>query len=855
MQSNREYESYERIGVEPQRSYYIPFSEADEIKTVFGITDRRSSSRFISLDGKWKIKAYGRLEEVDLSEEPTGDIPVPSCVQMHGYDRLQYINVNYPIPFIFPKVPRENPCWHYKKIFSLDKKEGERYYLNFEGVDSAFYLFVNGKYKGYSQVSHATSEFDITDLLISGENAIDVVVLKWCVSTYLEDQDKLRFSGIFRSVYILRRPEKHITDYKIETFFDGGNGILRFINGSGIGVNLEIKGIAAYAEGGKTVEINVGKVGKWTADKPRLYDLTISAAGEKIPEKVGFRTVAIEKGIFKINGKAVKLKGVNRHDFNPKTGATVSLKNLYDDLKLMKYLNVNAVRTSHYPNMPEFYLLCDKHGLFVMDEADLESHGAGSIGGGYDFLTRWREFAEDERNESGIYSRHVALVERDKNRPCVVMWSLGNESSFGKAFLKGAKYIKERDSRPVHYESVIYGDEKYLHSDLIDVISRMYPSIDQIKEILADETENRPFVLCEYTHAMGNSSGDVADYWKIIYNEPRMIGAFVWEWADHAIKGKKGYLYGGDFGETEHDGNFCCDGLLTTDRKLKSTALEIRAVYGGKLSSEKVPVPIPEIKPTEKEVGFSVNEDTGELSALSVGGENMLYSPAKINITRYIDNERQNQAEYNDVFRLKYGKPYAEKNSDGVYEGVIAPNCRQPVLSYKLGYKAIKGGIEIDFSYEIPVWIKKLPRVGLEIRIPKKYRAFSYVGFGPNESYVDKRAAAEFGYYESDADENYDRGYVRPQESGSHYGAEYLCVKDCFTVTAEKPFSFSVNPFTTEQLRESKHDFELKDNDFTVVCLDIAMRGVGSHSCGPELDEKYEIPKTGGNKFRLIFGK
>lgn len=854
----KEYESFQRIGVELHRSYYIPFAEADTVKRKYGIVDRSSSSRFLSLDGIWQIKQHRNVEEADINEPLENTIPVPACVQMHGYDQIQYINTRYPFPVTLPHVPYDNPCWHYRRSLTLDKKEGEKYYLDFEGVDSAFYLYVNGKYKGYSQISHATSEFDVTELLKDGENTIDVLVLKWCVSTYLECQDKFRFSGIFRSVYLLSRPKNHITDYRILTSFAGNDGVLRFINESAVDIRLVFNRKSAFVKAGKKVEIFVKNAKKWTAETPSLYALEIYAEGEKIIEKVGFREVKIEDKVFKINGAGIKLKGVNRHDFNCKTGATVTLADLVQDIRLMKELNVNAVRTSHYPNMPEFYRLCDKMGLYVMDEADLEMHGACTRGGGYD-RSLWSEYAENEFFADGIVDRHIALVERDKNRPCVIIWSLGNESSFGKAFFKGARYIRKRDkTRPVHYEGLQEANKKYYYSRLVDMVSMMYPSLEKIKkDVLENPKETRPFVLCEYTHAMGNSCGDIADYWKTIYNEPQMMGGFVWEWADHGIKTKKGFLYGGDFGESEHDGNFCCDGLLTPDRKIKSNALEMQAVYGGKLTSEIRSVEMPEIGASEKRLEIAVNEHTGELLSIKTDGKEILRSPMRLNVIRYTDNDRDLLVDWNERSGLDKAKPqiYSCKRTENGYafEGSLCANCRMPVAEFKLVYETSGNELTVALEYKTAEHVKSFPRFGLEFAVDKKYNAFSYIGFGPNESYMDKNVACEYGYYESDADKNYDMRYVRPQESGSHYASKYLCLKGLFQATAEKPFSFSVNPYTTAQLCDTKHSFELLENDFVNVCLDIAMRGVGSHSCGPELAEEYEIPRTGENVFKLTF--
>ena len=853
----KEYLSFQRIGTMPHRSYYIPFREGDEIGYKYGIVDRSTSSRFFSLSGEWQVKRLSAVSEFMLDEELSGTIPVPSCVQMHGLDKIQYLNHRYPIPVIPDYIPEENPCWHYRRTFSLKKLSGEKYYLNFEGVDSAFYLYVNGREVGYSQISHSTSEFDVTELLVDGENRVDVLVLKWCVSTYLECQDKFRMSGIFREVYLLERPEGHITDYKIDVDFDGKDGSFVFKNESEVDIRLELEGEVTVAPAGEDVTVTVAGALPWSAEEPNLYTLRLFAMGEVIEEQIGFRRVEIEGCVFKINSQAVKLKGVNRHDFNCVTGATVTLENMLEDILLMKELNVNAVRTSHYPNAPEFYLLCDRIGLYVMDEADLEMHGAAARDGRYE-VNLWCEYAEMEYFSPGIADRHRALVERDKNRSSVIIWSLGNESSFGQAFFEGAGYIKARDNRPVHYEGLQNADRKYYYTELVDMVSMMYPSLDKIRDdVLNNPDETRPFVLCEYSHAMGNSCGDLCDYWDMIYNNEQLMGAFVWEWADHAIKTESGLLYGGDFGEEEHDGNFCVDGLVSADRRVKSSSLEMKAVYGGKTKSEICEVEIPEAVESGKSVEISANPRTGELTSIKVGGEEILRSPVRLNVRRYIDNDRFLVDKWENRFRLSHLKPYifdCEKCDTGYrFVGVLAANCNMPAVDFCIGYAVSGSSLEISVEYKVADYIENLPRVGLEFAVDKGLGNFAYVGFGPYESYCDKKAASEYGYYESTSDNNYEKNYARPQESGSHAESKYLKVGDLFAMTAEKPFSFSVNPYTTGQLIDTPHHFELPKNDFVNVCVDLAMRGVGTASCGPELQRKYEIPKKGKNTFKLVF--
>ena len=855
----KEFERFDRIGTMPHRSYYIPFGMEDAVGIRCGIPDRTTSSRFLSLNGVWQIRQHAHVEDFDIHEVLEQEIPVPSCVQMHGFDRIQYLNTRYPFPVMLPHIPYENPCWHYRRTFLLRKRDGEKYYLNFEGVDSAFYLYVNGVKKGYSQISHATSEFDITDLVVDGENTLDVLVLKWCVSTYLECQDKFRFSGIFRDVYLLTRPDKHITDYTLETKIDGENGILTVRNESPVDILCEIEVQKITVGTGKSASIIVDPITPWTAENPKLYTLTLSASGEKIVEKIGFREVTIDGKVFKINGVPVKLRGVNRHEFHPETAATVSLEDMEQDLRLMKELNVNAVRTSHYPDCPEFYLLCDLWGIYVMDEADLETHGACVRQGGYEDAL-WQEYAEMDFFTSGITERHVSLVERDKNRPSVIIWSLGNESSFGRAFTDGAKYIRGRDAtRPVNYEGLQHADPKYYYTDLVDMVSMMYPSLDVIREkILGNPEETRPFVMCEYTHAMGNSCGDIAAYWDLIYREEQMMGAFVWEWADHGIRSDKGFLYGGDFGETEHDGNFCADGLLTPDRKIKSAALEMKAVYGGKTTSEIRDMPIPpRASANASSLTMEVNEHTGEITSLRADGREILRTPVHFNITRYVDNDRNLVTHWRDRCGLPACKPHVftcEKTEYGYrFTGVLAANCLMPAAELTWEYSLAGSELTVSVEYTLAEYVQNFPRMGIEFAVDRAYSQFSYIGYGPTDSYIDKHVACEYGWYTSTAGANYDRNYIRPQESGSHYACRYLEVKDLFCLTADAPFSCSVNPYTTAQLRDTLHDFALPDNDFVNICIDLAMRGVGSHSCGPKLPPQYEIPRSGKNTFRVAF--
>lgn len=571
--------------------YFIPFAKQQD---PFG--NRESSERFELLNGEWKFRYYNSI--IDMQDDFTSQvfentIPVPSNWQLFGYDRPQYTNVCYPIPFDPPFVPDDDPVGVYQREYTYTN-DGMDKILTFEGVDSCIYLYINGEFVGYSQVSHSTSEFDITPFLNEGSNIITAAVLKWCDGTYLEDQDKFRLSGIFRDVYILSRPKVRLTNYVIKThLLNDESAELSFLP-QGCAVTAKLtdangETVAEFsADDGEQVSISVTRPNLWSAEEPYLYDLIITAGDECIGEKVGFRNISVDNGVVKINGKAVKFKGVNRHDSYPDTGYYASVEQMTNDLILMKKHNINAVRTSHYPNSPIFYQLCDKFGFYVIDEADLESHGCVEVY--YDYKWDYSDYsgiamlASDERFTKAITDRAELLIKRDINRPCVVFWSLGNESGYGSNMRKSAQLIKSiDDTRLVHYESTHKLDDT--SDDVLDVVSGMYWDSKGMLDFINKPDEKRPFVLCEYCHAMGNGPGDLEDYHNLFYSNERFYGGFVWEWCDHAFPqgvtdgGKIKYGYGGDFNEKHNDGNFCMDGLVYPDRTPHTGLLEVKQVY------------------------------------------------------------------------------------------------------------------------------------------------------------------------------------------------------------------------------------------------------------------------------------
>ncbi len=844
MLHQQEFETFSRVGAEAPRAYYIPFGEAQEIPmTECGIQDRTASDRFIDLNGEWAFRAHESLDEANLNEQTADKIDVPSCVQMRGYDQNQYLNTRYPIPCDPPHVPKRNPVFHYRKRFSLERGDF-RYFLNFEGVDSFFYLFLNGERVGYSQISHATSEFEITGFLRDGENTLDVFVLKWSAGTYLECQDKFRFSGIFRSVYILKRPRAFLRDFKLTA---GADGVLTVRNLGEIPFTASFDGESKVVDVGGEVKFVKKDAQLWTAERPVLYDVILSAEGEKILQRVGFRSSEVKNGVYLLNGKPIKLKGVNRHEFSPENGATVTVAETVRDFKLMKEAHVNAIRTCHYPDCPEFGELCDVYGFYVVDEADVETHGMTTRDGGYS-RERWQEFANSGIADEGVTTREITLYERDKNRTSVVIWSLGNEANWGKMFYAGADYIHAHDTRPIHYEGAWEAvDRSDYYTHRIDIASRMYPPLEFFDEFLKDEKETRPLLLCEYSHAMGNSNGDLNDYWKKIDSSDRFAGAFVWEWRDHAIKSEKGYLYGGDSGEAIHDGNFCVDGLLNPDWTPKSGYYEMQAVYGGAREQE---AQLPNAEPLAPVGGEPITYQADENGALlSLGGVKFA-EPLQVNVLRaYLDNDMYRRNSWKNAEGAMTVVEAIERTKNRLHVfGKLEKDSFSSFAEYELDYTFFEGGVDIEFSYRLG--ISFLPRAGLRFAL-KGVKEFTYCGYGPYESYIDKHLASEYGEYRTAVEREYFH-YVKPQESGSHFSATKIELDNGMTITAEKPFSFSILPYSLEQLISARHDFELPESDAAYISLDIAMCGVGTSSCGPELAEPYRIAKEGTNNFRIL---
>ena len=597
----------------PNRAYFIPASNRLDDTAEH----RERSDRFQLLNGDWKFRYYPSIHDLtELFYEEGFDpsaydtIPVPSVWQNHGYDQHQYTNIHYPFPADPPFVPQDNPCGAYLTSFTYAKDEkAPKAYLNFEGVDSCLYVWLNGEYVGYNQISHSTSEFDVTDKIREGENTLAVLVLKWCDGSYLEDQDKFRTSGIFRDVYIIKRPENHVRDYFVTTQQEEDKATVRVrFAFAGESVPTVIRLLDAEDRLIDAAEVttkehignythqailNIPQPTLWNPEKPYLYTMLVECENEIITDRVGIREIKVDGMQVFLNGTPIKFRGVNRHDSDPVTGPVISVEHMKRDLRMIKEHNFNAIRTSHYPNAPMFYQLCDQYGFLVIDEADHESHGAAELYCGENDVwenhtEHWNEpFADNPKFLEATMERTQRCVQRDKNRPCVICWSMGNESAYGCCFEAALAWTKNLDpARLTHYESAQYRSRKRKYDfSNIDLYSNMYPALETLQEYVDDPESDKPYLMCEYSHAMGNGPGDLEDYWQFIQANECMCGGFIWEWCDHAIykgkapNGKDMYWYGGDHGEYPHDGNFCMDGLVYPDRRPHTGLMEYKNVH------------------------------------------------------------------------------------------------------------------------------------------------------------------------------------------------------------------------------------------------------------------------------------
>ncbi|MCH7323327.1 beta-galactosidase subunit alpha [Solibacillus sp. MA9] len=578
------------------RAHYLSYPSRESAKTGELI----KTHYYQSLNGKWKFiyleaPEYGPEDffHDGLDTSQWDEITVPSNWQLQGYGKMHYSDLWYNFPIIPPYVPTDNPTGIYRREFECNRNiDGEKLIMRFHGVDSAFELYINGEFVGYSKGARIQAEFDITDYCRQGQNNVTVRVFQWSDGTYLEDQDMWWLSGIFRDVDLYTRPSLGLYDFTVNTLFDGEwqNAELtvsvKLMEQAGQRIQYELidpngeQVLQLEQTGNKPLSQTIASPLKWSAETPNLYDLYMTVKNAKgeiievIHQHVGFRSILLSGETFLVNGVAIKFKGVNRHDYNPKTGRVVTKEEVERDIITMKQHNINAIRTAHYPNAPFLYDLCDQYGMYVIDEADLECHGF-ELTGKYDWISN------DPEWETAHVSRIERMIERDKNHPCIIMWSLGNESSFGHNFRAMAKRAKEMDStRLVHYE----GDRE---AEVTDVYSTMYtwlePHGTRLTMDKIIENSTKPHIHCEYAHAMGNGPGNLKEYQDLIYKYDKLQGGFIWEWFDHGIEtisedGEVYYRYGGDFGDDPTNGNFCIDGLIMPDGTPSPSLLEYKKV-------------------------------------------------------------------------------------------------------------------------------------------------------------------------------------------------------------------------------------------------------------------------------------
>ena len=894
-----------QINREPSRAYFIPFGE-------------NVGDRTLSLNGDWHFRwtktPEGKIDDFyrtdyDVRKSLTSGqsvvsqwntLAVPANWEVNGYGTPIYVSAGYPFKIDPPYVTKEpkkewttyaerNPTGQYKRTFTLPAGwEAGQTFLRFEGVMSAFYVWINGKKVGYSQGSMEPSEFNVTTYLKSGENQIAVEVYKYSDGSYLEDQDFWRFGGIHRDVLLYHTPDVRLRDVAVRSIpltpsewrgdwvlqinpqfsvYNGETGedyqlVATLLDGSVIVGSdsvaadevLDLAHKAArmnewYPQRGyrkfNRMEIKVATPRLWSAEAPNLYTLKLElrdALGrhiEKTSLQVGFRQINIRGGQLLINGNTIKIRGVNRHEHAPYTARVMTEERMLQDLRLMKDANINAVRLAHYPNCPRWYELCDSMGMYVMDEADCETHGLRGT------LASTPDWAD------AFLDRAIRMAERDKNHPSVIFWSLGNESGYGPNHAAMSAWLHEFDpTRPVHYE----GAQGQPDPSYVDVISRFYPRVmqeylnpgipegsdaeraenarwERLLEIANREGDRctwvgsdggpRPVLTSEYAHCMGNALGNFKEYWDEINSHPRMLGGFIWDWVDQGIaspssskvKGDR-VLYGGDFGDRPNLNAFCLNGIVMSDRTLTPKYYEVQAVYGNG----------PQVK---------VNTEKPKVKSQKQSAD----------IQKFIAGIRP------QVFR-------APTDNDKSFGNWLAKDWKRCGLdTLVIPMKTEQNGNELTFTFDLPSNLPEIPRLGILIELPRDYEHLTWYGRGPWDNYPDRKVSCPVGLWKSTVSEQYVH-YPRPQDSGNHEECTFIELKTKKGKTirieaVDKPFSFSALPYSAQYIASKSHDYELEDQGMTYLSIDCAVMGLGNSSCGPGVLKKYSIDKTKRHQLKI----
>ena len=957
------------LGRLPMRSPLMPYPSIESAR----LADRRSSVWFRSLDGTWRFRRYDAPGEVpttigdeEFDDTDWDDIDVPGCWTMQGHGRPQYTNVQMPFAGVPPVVPDANPTGCYRTRFEVpDGWAGRRVIIHLGSAESVVAVFMNGTFVGLSKDSRLACEFDVTDFVRAGPgNVLACIVVQWSDATYLEDQDQWWHAGLQRETFVWSRGPVHIEDVKVTARLTGdatGNASgnptgtldlrvevggapdagwsvdarLEKPDGSPVETTVRLGGEVPMNVGfGFTGNVVRGKsdvvgIDAWSSEAPNLYRLLISLldpegrVGEVVAVQIGFRNLEIIGRELRINGRPVLIRGVNRHDFHPETGRVVSEDDLRADVIAMKQFGFNAVRTSHYPSDPRFLDLCDEYGLYVIDEANIETHA--------NMFT----LCHDPRYLAAWVERVARMVRRDKNHACVIFWSLGNESGHGANHEAAAAWVRKYDaSRPLHYEgAVMFGWD--LGRSVTDVVCPMYPTIDAIVA-WADAPrpdDERPLIMCEYSHAMGNSNGSVADYWEAIEAHPGLQGGFIWEWWDHGLRqtlpdGSVRSAYGGDFGDRPHDDNFCIDGVVWPDRRPKPALYEHRqlalpvrvrwaegAAAAGSVIVENRQdftgtswlrftcdvlvdgevtathqVPLPEIDPgTEATVALPFDLPTADgglecsllfhlvlatdeawapaefelgfvqLDVVSREGGPIGHpsSPAPVTPIRPRTDGGRLQTLV-EGSRLSLWR--APVDNDRVHaglpsEGTPAHRWRSWGLTdpttypHDIGHLQTTsvdptGAVVVDEEVVIPDALYDLARVGIVLTFPRGLEHLEWFGRGPTETYPDRRLAAPVQRWLSTVTGEY-VPYIRPQEHGGHEDVRWVRITDGdgrgFELAFEEPLHVSASHFTAADLAEATHDVELVPRLETIVHIDVAHRGLGTASCGPDTLPAYLV--------------
>ena len=878
-----------QINREPARAYFIPFGE-------------KKGDRMLSLNGDWKFRWTKRPEWrvkdfycTDFDDSGWIRFPVPANWEVntgsHCFGTPIYVSAGYPFkidpPYVTSEPKREwttyeerNPTGQYRRTFSLptDWQKGQTF-LRFEGVMSAFYVWINGQKVGYSQGSMEPSEFNVTRFLKDGENQIAIEVYKYSDGSYLEDQDFWRFGGIHRDVLLYHTPDVRLRDVAVRSSMDGtlqispqfsvyqgenGDGyclVATLMDGSSIvcrdSVSTdEVLDLAHkakrmnewYPQRGfrkfnrMTMKVDNPKL--WSCEQPNLYTLMLELKDsngktvERVTQKVGFRSIAIKGGQLLINGQPIKIRGVNRHEHDPFKARVMTEELMLKDLQLMKAAHINAVRLAHYPNCPRWYELCDSMGMYIMDEADCETHGLrGTLASTPD----WHDAFMD---------RVVRMAERDKNHPSIIFWSLGNESGYGANHAAMSAWLHEFDpTRPVHYEGAqgtqsVASDMERTSTDpqTVDIISRFYPRVMQeyLNPGIAEGSDKeraenarwerlleianrpgdhcswegsdggpRPVLTSEYAHSMGNALGNFKEYWDEINSNPRLLGGFIWDWVDQGIIEPGGIvLYGGDFGDKPNLHAFCMNGIVMSDRTLTPKYYEVQAVYG---NGPEVKVNTPKPKRIKERP----------------------LTPSLLSLISTIKPQ---------VFRA----PTDNDKSFGNWLAKDWKRCGLDTLTIPM--KMEQHGNELTFTFEIPDSLPPLPRLGIRIEMPREYEQLTWYGRGPWDNYPDRKVSCPIGLWKSTVSEQYVH-YPRPQDSGNHEDCTLVELKDnkgkgIRIEAVDAPFSFSALPYSTQYLASETHDHELNEEGKTFLSIDCAVMGLGNSSCGPGVLKKYTVPTT-----------